>query len=134
MPNSPLVFDSWAIVAYLQAEPAADEVESLICVAQQTGRPMWITAVNLGEVWYKVARSHSDRKADQAVGTIRELGLRMRNADWDLTREAARLKARYRLSYADCFAAALAKQEGTAVITGDPEFRQLEKEVKIHWL
>lgn len=134
MPNSTAVFDSWAVVAWLQAEPAAPLVRALLSEACASGRPMWITAVNLGEVWYKLVRERGEEKADQEVARLRTLGLGVRDADWQLTREAARLKSKYRLSYADCFAAALAKHLDTEVITGDPEFRQLEGEVKVHWL
>jgi predicted nucleic acid-binding protein len=38
------------------------------------------------------------------------------------------------MSYADCFAAALSKQKGAELITGDPEFKAVEKDIKIHWL
>jgi ribonuclease VapC len=55
-------------------------------------------------------------------------------ADWDLTRRAAHLKARHRLSYADCFAAALAQQRDAELVTGDQEFRPLARDVKLHWL
>ena len=134
MPSSPRVFDSWAIVALLQDERAADAVQALMVEAQQTARPMLITAVNLGEVWYQMARRRSAEAADRTVDEILRLGLAVADADWELTRLAADLKARYRLSSADCFAAALAKQHGVAVITGDPEFRQLEREVKVRWL
>ncbi len=134
MPNSSRVLDSWAIVAYLQNEPAAEDVEALMAQTLDAGGSLWITAVNLGEVWYQVARRHSDRQADRTAEEIRRQGLKVRDADWDLTREAARLKAHYRLSYADCFAAALARQLGAELVTGDPEFRRLEQEVRIRWL
>jgi ribonuclease VapC len=48
--------------------------------------------------------------------------------------EAAHLKARYPISYADAFAAALAKRNGAHLMTGDPEFKAVEPEVAIHWL
>jgi predicted nucleic acid-binding protein len=38
------------------------------------------------------------------------------------------------MSYADCFAAALAKIKNCELVTGDPEFREVEKEIKINWL
>ena len=31
-------------------------------------------------------------------------------------------------------AAALAKEKKPELVTGDPEFKALEKEIKIHWL
>jgi predicted nucleic acid-binding protein len=47
---------------------------------------------------------------------------------------AAGFKARFRLSLADAFAAALAKEMKAELVTGDPEFKALEKDIKIHWL
>jgi predicted nucleic acid-binding protein len=38
------------------------------------------------------------------------------------------------LAYADCFAAALAKIKKAELYTGDPEFKAVEKEVKVIWL
>jgi predicted nucleic acid-binding protein len=52
----------------------------------------------------------------------------------ELTRQAAAFKARGGLSYADCFAAALAKERKLELLTGDPEFKTLEKDIKISWL
>jgi uncharacterized protein len=128
------VFDSWALIAFLEDEPAAEEIESLIAQANESDHELWVTNVNLGEVWYAVARSHSENEADQAVTEILRLGFKAADADWDLTREAAKFKATAKLSYADCFAAALAKKRNADLITGDPEFKQLSKQIKIHWL
>jgi predicted nucleic acid-binding protein len=38
------------------------------------------------------------------------------------------------MSLADCFAAALAIERKAEVYTGDPEFREVEKEVRIVWI
>ena len=47
---------------------------------------------------------------------------------------AAAYKACHRLSLADAFAAALAKEKKAELVTGDKEFKALEKEIRIHWL
>ena len=128
------VFDSWALIAFLEDEPAAEEIESLIAHANESENELWVTTVNLGEVWYAVARLHSENAADQAVTEVLRLGFKAADADWELTREAAKFKAKAKLAYADCFAAALAKKRNAELITGDPEFRQLSTQIKIHWL
>ena len=51
-----------------------------------------------------------------------------------LTLSAARLKARHRISYADAYCAALADMSGFPVVTGDPEFRQLEGRIQLGWI
>jgi len=42
--------------------------------------------------------------------------------------------ARFRLSLADAFAAARAREKKAELVTGDPEFKPLDQEIKIHWL
>jgi predicted nucleic acid-binding protein len=59
---------------------------------------------------------------------------RFHPADRRLADLAADFKARFKLSPADAFAAALAKERKTELVTGDPEFKALEKEIKINWL
>lgn len=62
------------------------------------------------------------------------LGVELIDADWPLTWIAGTFKARHRMSYADCFAAALAKDRKSDLVTGDKEFKQVEEEVSIRWL
>jgi hypothetical protein len=38
------------------------------------------------------------------------------------------------IGLADAFAAALARERNTDLVTGAPEFKPLQKEIKIHWL
>ncbi|MGA7379837.1 MAG: PIN domain-containing protein [Terriglobales bacterium] len=47
---------------------------------------------------------------------------------------AAAFKARFKLSLADVFAAALAKEKKAELVTGDPEFKSLDREIKIYRL
>ncbi|MCX6636863.1 MAG: type II toxin-antitoxin system VapC family toxin [Acidobacteria bacterium] len=129
-----LVLDSWAVVALLEQQAAAATVEELLEDAQANRRVLWMTTVNLGEVWYILARRKSEEVADRELARLLQIGIRVADVDWALTRRAARLKTKYRRAYADCFAAALAQQLRCTVATGDPEFRQLEKEVKVQWL
>jgi len=48
--------------------------------------------------------------------------------------EAAKIKSRYAVSFADCFAAATAIREKAEIVTGDPEFKKLEEQVDIVWI
>ena len=128
-----LVFDSWAILAYAQDEPAADLVENLL-VESSRSQNGWVSSMNLGEIWYILARRRSRHVADQQLVTLAEIGLQRIDVDWPLTLQAADLKSRHKISYADAFAAALAKQRQAELVTGDPEFRALDSEIRIHWL
>jgi uncharacterized protein len=55
-------------------------------------------------------------------------------ADQELSELAGELKVTKKMSLADCFAAALAKREKAEVYTGDPEFKVMEREIKVVWL
>jgi len=45
-----------------------------------------------------------------------------------------KLKASCRIAYADCFAATLSLKLRATLVTGDPEFRQLEEKIPIQWI
>jgi predicted nucleic acid-binding protein len=55
-------------------------------------------------------------------------------ADWEITKQAAMFKTKARMAYADCSAAALAKLRKAELVTGAPEFKQVEGETKVVWL
>ena len=133
MPTS-VVLDSFALLAFLEQEPGHQIVGDFLSQAAEGELRLGATAVNMGEVWYRYARIHSDLKADRAVADLRALGLEVVDMDWPLTRQAAAHKKSGGLSFADCYAAALAKAWNAALVTGDPEFKRLEKEVEIRWL
>ena len=129
-----LVLDSWAVLAYLEDEAPAEKVGNLISDAHEDDIPIFMSVLNAGEVWYIVAREASPLDADQTVAQLRHLGIKFVEADWLLAYEAAKYKAKHRMSYADCFAAALTKQKNAVLVTGDPEFKQVEREIPVSWL
>lgn len=129
-----LVLDTWAVIAYLEDEPSAQEIADLIANAHEEGIPVFMTVVNVGEVWYTIAREVSEEDANSSVKELRDLRIRFENVDWELTQEAARFKAQYKMSYADCYAAALAKVKKADLVTGDKEFKPLEEQIKIAWV
>jgi len=129
-----MVLDSWAALAYLGGESSAQEVADLITGAHESGVPMYMSIINAGEVWYILARAFSEAKANEALTDLTGLGIELIDADWLLTQLAGTFKARHKMSYADCFAAALAKDRKAGLVTGDKEFRQVEGEVDVRWL
>jgi ribonuclease VapC len=128
------VLDSWGLLCYLEREPGFEKVIDLFDAATKASRPLLMCVVNWGEVCYQVARRAGEGKAQEMERLIRTFPVQLVDADRDLTREAARLKAANRMAYADCFAAALAKQQKAELVTGDQEFRQVEGKVQIVWI
>ena len=128
------VLDSYALMAFFEDEPGADLVRGLIHKAVESDTNLLMSVVNLGEVWYSIARTNSPETADQYIHEIKGLGIEIIDVDWALTRQAAVFKANGNISYGDCFAAALAKSRKADLVTGDKEFKPLEGEIKIAWL
>lgn len=133
MPTS-IVVDSFALLAFLKQEPGYKEVAELLRHAADGQMRVGVTAVNLGEVWYALARFRLEAEADRIVADLTDLGIEVVDADWALSRQAAAYKKPGGLSLADCYAAALAKAWGAPLVTGDPEFKRVEAEVTIRWL
>ncbi|MGA3266793.1 MAG: type II toxin-antitoxin system VapC family toxin [Verrucomicrobiota bacterium] len=128
------ILDSWALMALFHEEPAADEVEKLLSQAATDRHKLLMSVVNWGEIYYSVRRGASEEMAEQKVREIASMPIEIVSADLQQTHQAAIFKATRKMSYADCFGAALAKIRNAEFVTGDPEFKEIEKEVKIGWL
>ncbi|WP_297056710.1 type II toxin-antitoxin system VapC family toxin [Thermosulfurimonas sp.] len=129
------VFDSYALIAFFENEPAAEKVESFLKEVLEGKARGFMSVINWGEVYYATSRAYDEKVAKGVIQEIENYPLEIVEADQNLTLEAAKLKARYSIAYADCFALALAKIKKAELITGDPEFRKAAGEkVKIRWL
>jgi|SRR5271157_5188264 len=136
MPRKPkaVVLDSWSVIAYLEDEPSGRQVADVIAGAHEAGIPLFMTVVNAGEVWYIIAREISEEEAENSIKILRDLRIQFEDVDWDLTREAARFKSKYKMSYADCYAAAMANLKMADLVTGDSEFKAIGDQVRIQWV
>ena len=133
-PSPTYVLDSFALLALFREEPGADAVDNLLRRAQQGEVRLAMTAVNMGEVVYRTIRERGNDAADEALARMTEFTLEIVDIDRVLAIMAARLKGLYRMSYADCLAAALSQQLDAPVVTGDADFKQVEDLVAIEWL
>jgi PIN domain nuclease of toxin-antitoxin system len=128
------VLDSFAILALINGEQGSDVVADLLNRTQTDEAKTLMSWINVGEVAYIVERRIGVGQVYQILGNLETTKIDFVDADRTLTLAAAHLKAQYPISYADAFAAALAMREKAILLTGDPEFRALEKELTIQWL
>lgn len=131
---SSIVLDAYGVIAFLEREPGYEQVEKHFEHASQTGRNLLMCTVNWGEVYYSVLRETSPAKAEEVRRFLETLPIELVSADVDLARQAAIYKASHKMSFADCFAAALAKRHKAILVTGDKDFKALEGEIKVQWL
>jgi ribonuclease VapC len=128
------VLDSYALLAFLRDEPGAEIVAGLLERAGQQNRSVHMTEVNYAEVQYTIRRKDGETVWASIAGQLLAAPIEFHAADRRLADVAAGFKARFKISLAAAFAAALAKERKAELVTGDPEFRALEKEIKIRWL
>lgn len=128
------VLDSFALLAFFQDEPLADAVEGLLERAQRGEVRLVMGVANLGEVFYRTMRNFGIERAEEALGRMEEYPIELVDIDRELALRAAYLKGSHRIAYADCLAAALAQHVGGTVVTGNPDFRQVEHLVAVQWL
>ena len=133
-----MVLDAHALMVLFNDEPGAEEVEKILLKAEKGNPRLLMSVVNWGEIYYSIMRGASQEIADSKSHEIAGMPLELvpvDASDLELVREAAIFKATKKMSYADCFAAALAKTRNAELVTGDPEFKLVENELKkIRWL
>jgi ribonuclease VapC len=93
-----------------------------------------MSIINLGEVFYLVAKARSEMAANVVLKNLKTRQLEALSVSDALVLHAATLKARHPISYADAFAAATAIERSAPLVTGDPEMRALAVEgLRLNW-
>ena len=131
------VLDSCALIGYLENEPFSDQIQHVFTQAKNRAARLYVHAIQIGEVFYITLREQGHSLADLAYSRIKALPIKtIDRIDEELLLTAAGLKAKYPISYADSFAAALAMIKNCPLLTGDPEFKSLERQgiINIKWL
>ena len=128
------VLDAYSLITYLEGENGADKMVEVLKSALDSGRALLLCVVNWGEVYYITLREAGRERADQVAHLLSTLPIQLVPVDMELAKKAAELKASKKMSYADCFAAALAGLRKAELVTGDKEFNQVKGEVKILWI
>ena len=126
------LIDSFALLAYLKQESNYQKVEDLLASKETQ---LLMNDINIGETFYILARERGLDQAEYFINAILP-NLPITKIGNTLTEviEAAKIKAQYPISYADCFVVATAIREKASIITGDPDFKHVEKIVAIDWL
>lgn len=114
------MIDSWVWIEYWKggrfAKGAAEYIEG--------DEESVVSAINLAEVHFWVARFYDDATADAKVSTI-EKRCHVVAVEKDIAIEAARIKRKEKLGLADSLIVATARKVGGKVVTGDPDMRGL---------
>jgi PIN domain nuclease of toxin-antitoxin system len=132
--DSAYVLDSYALLAHFEDEAGGEQVRKILKAAQAGKTKLFLSVINLGEVYYNTLRERGLEQADEVRFIVEQLPIAIVDADTDMTIEAARLKGVHAVAYADCFAAALGARKKAKVVTGDPEFKKFGTDVAVEWI
>src|SRR5580704_9211741 len=131
--NRRFVLDANALVGLFEDRRGiAEKVERLLRDAALQDVPLWMSAVNWGEVFYTAWRTHGEAQAWQAETALQEMPIAIMGVDRERATRAAALKQKHSLGYADAFAAELAIERGALLVTADPEFSKVGKTLSIY--
>ena len=128
------VLDASALMTFFEDRAGADKVEELLAGAAEDKRPLAMSVVNWGEVYYSVWRARGEKAAALKLQEITQLPIEIVGVDMELGKLAASLKAEHNLPYADCFAAALAQARKATLVTSDKDFERVRTVQKTIWL
>ncbi|MGQ9750957.1 type II toxin-antitoxin system VapC family toxin [Desulfosoma sp.] len=127
-----IVLDAWAVLAFLFGEqPAADAVRDIFVKQNTSPSSIYMSWINLGEVYYIIRRKKGADAADAVLDDIQLLPIKLEAPSKNDILSAAKLKARHTLSYADAFAVTLAQKIHGTLCTGDPEILLLGETFKV---
>jgi len=136
MPSSPgsrYVVDSWALLAWIFDEPAAERFEAILFDAASGRSELALSWINAAETFYILAKRNSLSAAEQFLTRLPSLPIRVEVPDERRIIAAARIRATHRVAFGDAFAIALAQELNAAVITGDEEIRRC-RAVPVEWI
>ncbi len=120
------LLDTSAILALMEDEDGADRVEEIL----HEGEVLLPFPVLL-EAYYISLQERSEPVADERYALLRHLSAtEIWSVDEPTLLTAARLKARFRVSFADALIAAFAVRSSAILVHKDPEFEVLADQVR----
>lgn len=128
------IFDSFAVLAYHYGEAGKEKVKELLLKAEKGEVEGYFHWINIGEVYYILHKEEGEGVANRAIALIRRWPLTFVLPDEGNFLFAARIKAKYPISYADAFVVATAINKRARIVTGEPEFKKVEKIASMLWI
>ena len=114
-------------------QPATRLLGKFLAEAEAGQTRLLMSAINVGEVYYFLMKHHSQDLAESWQESSRTLPSTFEVPNAEDIWSAASLKGKFPIAYADAFAAALAQKYNCPLVTGDPEFRQVDQ-LKLDWI
>jgi len=124
------VLDANAVVTYIDGRDGKEKVKAVLQQGVAGSVSISMSVVNVGEAYYIVMRKLGESAAEKMLSAMRHT-VSFQPVELEMAIDAARLKEKYKLAYADSFAAALALRTNGILVSADPSFEKLGKSLKL---
>jgi len=124
------VLDTSALLTYIENEEGVKEVDDLLLKALDNEIVLYISLVSCIEVFYITWQEQGKEVAAERLKLIDDLMIIQEPVDSQLTKIIGEIKATKTMSFADCCIAGLAKFKEATLVHKDPEYEQIENEIK----
>ncbi len=124
------VLDSSAFLTFFEDEKGAEIVQELLERAKKFEIDIFVCFATFVEIFYITFRKQGQEEARKRVKLMSRLAITRIESSKELGLIAGRLKATHKLSFADAWIAATAVLYDSTLVHKDPEFEQLEDEIK----
>jgi predicted nucleic acid-binding protein len=128
------VLDASAAIDYAQSGSGANKMEELLADAVSRQLLLYISVLHLAEVFYLTWQKAGEERARVTVAGFSRLPIQVVEVDLPQALKAGELKARHKIPFVDCVAAALALQQHATLVTADHDFEKLGRHFPILWL
>jgi predicted nucleic acid-binding protein len=126
-----VVLDTSALFALIEDEAGADTVHNLLEGAVSGHVEVLVSFISFMELFYITMQERDIEEAQARVDLMQSLPITRVESTASLSVTAAKLKAEHRVSVADAWIAALAIDKNAVLMHKDPEFEQIEPQLKV---
>jgi predicted nucleic acid-binding protein len=116
-----VLIDSWAWIEFFQGSEAGKIVKGYI----DDDQDIIISTINLAEVYRWILRYYNENTAEEKRLAMKERCILI-DVDEEIAVNAAKIKHNLKWGLGDSIVYATAKREGSKVITGDSDFKEME--------
>ena len=129
-----IVLDASALISFFEDRSGGGLVERLVAESVAGKTELFMCVVNWGEAYYSIWRASGKDAARGMAAETSQFPIQIISADLEITKFAAELHVKYKLPYADCFAAAVSKTWKAQLLTSDQDFAKVKSEIEILFL
>nr|CBH36731.1 conserved hypothetical protein containing PIN domain [uncultured archaeon] len=117
-----VLIDSWAWIEYFRGSKAGEQIKGVI---EDSEEKMVISTINIAEVYRSILRFYSEDFAEEKIEAMKQRAF-VCDVIEEIAVEAAKIKHKKKWGLGDSLIYATAKKEGARVLTGDPDFKDVE--------